>query len=144
MTTSERLDHALGLAKRVLKPDQRGRELETGEVADLARTLLLLDAALACGAPFPATWCRAVPSSTPIDRSLQHAAAQARTCAVGVARRVLDPACAHVSAGDVVLMARSTMELHFALVQGGDYPPSWTGPPARLRDAGETASLLVA
>ena len=144
MTTSERLDRALGLAKRVLKPDPVEPDLEAGEIADLARSVMLLDAALARGAPFPATWCRAVPAGTPVHRSLQRAAAEARTCAVGVARRILDPACAKVSASELVLMARSLMELHFALMRGGDYPPSWMAPPARLQDASDTASLLVA
>jgi hypothetical protein len=144
MTTSERLEQALGLAKRVLKPDPCGPDLEASEIADLARSLVLLDAALARGAPFPATWCRAVPTSTRIDRSLQRAASLARTAAVGVARRILDRTSANISGGDVVLMARSTMELHFALVRGGDYPPSWMAPPARLQDASESASSLIA
>lgn len=142
--STERLEHALELAKRVLKPDPGGSDLEAGEVADLAQSLLLLDASLARGAPFPATWCRAVPTGTPVHRSLQRAAAQARTCAVGVARRILDPACAHVTGGEVVLMARSTVELHFALVRGGDYPPRWMAPPARLQDVSETSASLAA
>jgi hypothetical protein len=144
MTTSEQLDGALGLAKRVLKPDPGGPVLEPGDIAELARSVMLLDAALARGAPFPATWCRAVPTGTPVHRSLQCAAAQARTHAVGVARRILEPTSAKVSASEVVLMARSVMELHFALMRGGDYPPSWMAPPARLQDVTETATLLVA
>jgi hypothetical protein len=143
VTTTERLDRALELAKRVLKPEPGEPPLDAREVAELARGLVELDGALAQGAPFPATWCRAIPTSAPAQRSLQLAAARARTCAVHVARRILDPASATVTGRDVVLMARSTMELHFALVHGGDYPPSWMAPPARLQDAGETASLLV-
>ena len=143
MTTSEQLERALDLAKRVLKPEPEGPLLDPREIADLARGLVELDGALAQGAAFPATWCRAVPTSTPVHRSLQRAAAQARACAVGIARRILDPATAAVSGRDVVLMARSTMELHFALARGGDYPPSWMAPPARLQDATQSAPLLV-
>ena len=143
MTTSERLERALELAKRVLRPDPGGSPLETREVAELARGLVELDDALAQGAPFPATWCRAVPTGTSVQPSLQRAAARARASAVGVARRILDPASARVTAGEMVLMARSTMELHFALMRGGAYPPSWMAPPARLQDASGTGSPLA-
>jgi hypothetical protein len=144
VTTTERLESALRLAARVLRPYEVDRLLDTRDVAELARGLLELDGALARGAPFPATWCRAIPIRTPGSVGLSRAVAQSRTAALAIARRVLDPGPGSVPAHDVVRMARSTMELHIALLRGGAYPPDWMAPPARLGDARCTRLALVA
>ena len=142
--TSERLEHALRLAKRVLTPDPRGPDLEAAEIADLAQNLVLLDGALASGAPFPACWCRAMPTDAETHRRVHSAAGKALSRARAVARRVLDAHRMEVTVHEVVLMARLVVELDFALSSGGEYPPSWMGPPARFADASERGPALVA
>ena len=142
MRTTERLEHALALAKRVLGAQAHASTIAQRDVADLAQTLVMLDGALARGAPFPATWCRAVPAGTRMQRTLQGAAAQARTRSVAIARRVLD-ARRPADGREALLMARSIIELHVAILRGGDVPPGWSAPPARFADASDTCAVLA-